>query len=267
MSSTEAVAVHQGEAACLALVAGDTLRIEQLAGGQCVDLLAWGDREGRERFSAAITRSREGGSPSVGASLWSAWPDERPLLEITADTAPGHDLLHPACTPGEYERLGVLGEPSCASVHATAAATWGFQPEQLPDPFNLWFRSTLSVSDEIGWLPTKTAAGDHLELGALVDCVVVANPCVDDVFGCSTIPGGSVRVTRRSAAPSSGPIRIVGERVATEMIDVELGDRASSILGAMAGDLDRVRAVLRGALRHALRVVGPPSAERRSAGA
>ena len=121
------------------------------------------------------------------------------------------------------------------------------------------------MSDEIGWLPTQTAAGDHLELRALVDCLVVANPCVDDVFGCSTIPGGSILVTRRSAAPSSGPIRIVGERVATAMIDVELGDRASSMLGAMAGDLDRARAVRRGALRHALRVVGSQSAERRSA--
>lgn len=253
MSSTETIVVHQGEAACVQLAARDTLRIEQTTGGQCADLLAWGRGAGGERFSPAITRSREGGSPGIGASLWSAWPHERPLLEIIADTAPGHDLLHPACTPGEYAGVGARGEPSCADVHAAAAALWDIRPDQLPDPFNLWFTATLASSGEIGWLPTHTTVGDHLELRARVDCLVIANPCVDDLFGCSTVPGGSIRVTHRSVMPPTGSVRVAGSPVEVESLVVRPNSTEAAILEAMPDDASRAQAVRRGALRHALR--------------
>ena len=253
MRPSEPVAIQQGEAACIELAVGDTLRIEQTTGGQCVDLIAWGAGDRRERFSPAITRSREGGSPGIGASLWSAWPRERALLEIIADAAPGHDLLHPACTSGEYERIGVRGEPSCASVQSAAAATWDLGPDLLPDPFNLWFRSTLSASGEIDWQPTQTNAGDHLEVRALVDCLVVVNPCVDDVFGCSTTVGGSIIVTHRCVTPALSLIRVVGAPVTIEKLHLRLGAAATTMVDAMPDDLTRAQAVRRGAIRHALR--------------
>ena len=253
MNSTEAIGVRQGEAACVQMAAHDTLRIEQTTGGQCADLLAWGRGAGSERFSPAITRSREGGSPGIGAALWSAWPHERPLLEIIADTAPGHDLLHPACTPGEYAGIGARGEPSCAALHAAAAALWDIRPDQLPDPFNLWFTASLASSGVIGWRPTQTTAGDHLELRARVDCLVIANPCVDDLFGCSTVPGGSILVTHRSVMPSTGSIHVAGSPVEVESLAIRPRRTEAAILAAMPDDLVRAQVVRRGALRHALR--------------
>ena len=264
MSSTEAVVVAQGEAACVRMAARDTLRVEQTTGGQCADLLAWGTGTDGERFSAAITRSREGASPGLGASLWSAWPHERPLLEIIADTAPGHDLLHPACTPGEYAGIGGDGEPSCASVHAAAAALWDIGPDRVPDPFNLWFTATLAPSGEIGWRPTPTAAGDHLELRARVDCLVVVNPCVDDLFGCSTVPGGSIRVTHGTAAAPRAALHVAGSPVAVERLAIRPRSAEAAILEAMPDDDGRARAVRRGALRQALRSIEQRGFARRS---
>lgn len=258
MSSTEAVVVAQGEAACVQMTARDTLRVEQTTGGQCADLIAWGRGGGGERFSPAITRSREGASPGLGASLWSAWPHERPMLEIIADTAPGHDLLHPACTPGEYGGIGARGEPSCAAVHAAAAALWDIAPDHVPDPFNLWFTATLAPSGEIDWRPTPTAAGDNLELRARVDCLVVVNPCVDDLFGCSAAPGGSIRVTHSTLGAPRVAITVDGSPVAVERLAIRPRGAEAAILEAMPDDDARAQAVRRGALRQALR-----SAERR----
>jgi uncharacterized protein YcgI (DUF1989 family) len=264
MSSTETVVARQGEAACLQLAARDMLRIEQTTGGQCADLLAWGRGAGGERFSAAITRSREGGSPGIGASLWSAWPYERPLLEIIADTAPGHDLLHPACTPGEYTGIGAHGRPSCVDVQATAAARWEIRPDQLPDPFNLWFTATLASNGEIGWRPTETTAGDRVELRACIDCLVIVNPCVDDLFGCSTVPGGSIRVTHCPVLPPTESIHVAGSPVEVASLAISPRSTEAAFLETLPDDVARANAVRRGALRYALRSAGLRGGAQRS---
>jgi uncharacterized protein YcgI (DUF1989 family) len=104
------------------------VRIEQIAGGQCVDVVAWSLEDGRERLSAARTRALAGCAPSLGDRLWSGPPYERPLLRVVADSAPGHDLLFPACSALEYAAAGCDPEPSCAAVQQAAAARYGVPP-------------------------------------------------------------------------------------------------------------------------------------------
>ena len=58
--------VWPGAAAALELHRGDVVRIEQVAGGQCVDLVAWSLPDPRERLSAARTRAIAGISPGTG---------------------------------------------------------------------------------------------------------------------------------------------------------------------------------------------------------
>jgi uncharacterized protein YcgI (DUF1989 family) len=177
--------VAPGESATVELARGDVLRVEQRRGGACVDLVAWGLRDHGERFSAARTRTICGVSPGLGDVLWSGPPAERPIAVIVADSAPGHDLLYPACSPAEYAREGVDPDPSCHGVQAAAAAACGIAPCDLPDPLNLWLRGSVTAAGELDWASTPTRPGDHVELLALIDLLVIANPCVDDVFGCS----------------------------------------------------------------------------------
>ena len=194
--------IAAGTAAALELRGGDVVRVEQVTGGQCVDLVAWSLADSRERLSAARTRSLAGVSPGLGDVLWSGPPFQRPLLLIVADSAPGHDLLFPACSPAEYAGAGCEAEPSCVGVQSATAAPWGLETSDLPDPFNLWLRSGVDADGALGWESTATVAGDHVELLALVPLLVVINPCVDDVFGCSGLEPGPIAVSTRKATAS-----------------------------------------------------------------
>jgi uncharacterized protein YcgI (DUF1989 family) len=197
--------VAPGSAAALELQRGDVVRIEQLVGGQCVDVVAWSIPDARERLSTASTRAIAGVSPGVGDVLRSGAPYERPLLAMIADSAPGHDLLFPACSPREYAAAGCAPTPSCVGVLAAAAAAFGLEMADLPDPLNLWFRSDVAEDGALRWWSTSTAAGDHVELLALAPVLVIANPCVDDVFGCSGFEPRPISVTsRRAAAGEAG---------------------------------------------------------------
>jgi uncharacterized protein YcgI (DUF1989 family) len=191
--------VAPGSAAAVELQRGDVLRIEQLVGGQCADLVAWSLVDARERLSASSSRAIAGVSPGVGDALWSGPPYERPLLALTADSAPGHDLLFPACSAREYAAAGCAPEPSCVGVQASSAAAWGLEMADLPDPLNIWLRSDVAADGSLRWWSTATVAGDHVELLALAPVLVIANPCVDDVFGCSGLEPRPISVTSRRA--------------------------------------------------------------------
>jgi uncharacterized protein YcgI (DUF1989 family) len=191
--------IAPGSAASLELQRGDVVRIEQLVGGQCVDVVAWSLSDARERLSTASTRASTGVSPGVGDSLRSGPPFERPLLAIIEDSAPGHDLLFPACSPREYAAAGCAPAPSCVGVLAAAAASWSLEMADVPDPFNLWFRSGVAADGALRWWSTPTAVGDHVELLALAPLLLIANPCVDDVFGCSGFEPCPISVSSRRA--------------------------------------------------------------------
>jgi hypothetical protein len=119
------------------------------------------------------------------------------LLALIADSAPGHDLLFPSCSAREYAAAGCAPEPSCVGVQAAAAAAWGLETSDLPDPLNLWLRAELAADGSLGWQSTATRAGDHVELLALAPLLVIVNPCVDDVFGCSGLEPRPIAVTSR----------------------------------------------------------------------
>jgi len=191
--------VVPGAGVAVELRRGDVLRVEQLWGGACVDLVAFGLGDHGERLSAARTRTVCGVSPGLGDVLWSGPPAERPIAVVVADSAPGHDLLYPACSPREYARAGVDPDPSCHGVQAAAAAAYGIEPCDLPDPLNLWLRGSVTADGLLDWASTPTGPGDHVELLALIDLLVIANPCVDDVFGCSGFMPRSIAVRSQPA--------------------------------------------------------------------
>ena len=203
--------VQPGSAVAVELQPGESVRIEQAVGGQCADVVAWALADARERLSAAHSRARAGVSPGLGDVLWSGPPFERPLLAIVADSAPGHDLLFPACSAREYASAGCVPEPSCAGVQARAVAGYGLEMADLPDPLNLWLRASVGADGALSWHSTGTVRGDHVELLALRAVLVIVNPCVDDVFGCSGLEPRPIVVSRLPADPRT-PGEPVGEQ-------------------------------------------------------
>jgi hypothetical protein len=74
----------------------------------------------------------------------------------------------------------------------------------LPDPLHLWLRSDIAANGSLRWWSTATIAGDHVELLALAPVLVIANPCVDDVFGCSELEPRPISVSSRRADTAEG---------------------------------------------------------------
>lgn len=219
--------VAPGCAAIVRLAAGARLTVAQVEGGTCVDVVAWGPEPG-ERLSPAHSRAVCGANPTVGAVLVSAPPYERPLLRVTADTAPGHDLLFPACSPGEFATVGCAPEPSCRALHDAVGAACGEDLAAVPDPLNLWFRSWTGPDGDLAWASTPSAAGDLVELEALADCRVGVNPCVSDVFGCSPFGAGSIRV-----AAGTADVDVLGTPLPAPSVAVRV-DLPAALAGALA---------------------------------
>lgn len=182
---------------------GDVLRVEQVVGDQGVDVELFALRDRRLRLDAGRTRSLEGARPRLGTTLWSAPPDELALATIVADSAPGHDLLYPACSDREYElATGCAGHASCRSIELAVARTWGLDERDLHDPLNLWLEAGVHPDGALWWRHARTAPGDHVELLAQVDLLAIVNPCANDIFGLYRFDVRPVRVGIRSASQS-----------------------------------------------------------------
>jgi uncharacterized protein YcgI (DUF1989 family) len=194
--------------AAIALAAGQTVRIEQTADGQGVDLSAHELTGQQRRLSPARTRAIHGLHPTLGATLWST-PPEVALLTVVADTAPSHDLLFPACTPLEYEQLtGLPGHRSCSEIHAELAATWALGADGADDVLNLWLPTAVDEGGMPRWWPTWCRSGDRIDLRAERDVLVMLSTCPDDLFGSSQYNPSPVRViVRGRSTETSGDRR------------------------------------------------------------
>lgn len=222
----------------LTLDAGDVLRVQQIGGRQCVDLTAFERAAPHRPFSAARTRAEHGIQPTTGATLMTA-PPEIPLLTITADSAPGHDLAFPACTPFEYEQLtGIGGHLSCHAIHAAAQRRAGLDDAAVPDPLNLWLPSAVTRAGTLRSWPASCRAGDHVELTAQTDVTVVLSACPDDLYGSSPYEPAAVRlivrgsrrprITRRQPTPRAA--------VARHAVEVTLPPPARAALTEIAAE-------------------------------
>ena len=206
--------VGPGAGCAVALASGDRLRVEQIAGGQCADLNAFVRNQPEHHFSAARTRSQHGLHPTRGDALWSNAP-ETPLLSILEDSAPGHDLCFPACTAYEYEGLtGRSDHPNCTAIQSSLRRRAGLGASPLHDPLNLWLPSEVTRAGRLRSWPAACRRGDHVELLAHLDLVVILNACPDDLYGSSQYEPRAVRliVTRagRPAARAGDPRRSGG---------------------------------------------------------
>ena len=174
------VPARQGRA--VRLLRGERLRIHNPQGTQVCDFWAFCDAQMHEHLSMEHVRAWLSRTiPRVGDELVSN--RRRPMLALLEDTSPGvHDTLIAACDLPRYRTLGVPHyHDNCCDNLRMALKAIGCHTDEVPSPLNLWMNNPVGVDGEIGWLPPVATAGDHVVLGALVDCIAVMSACPQDL--------------------------------------------------------------------------------------
>jgi hypothetical protein len=164
--SGKAVPVHRGE----------TLRLTQVGGEQCVDFNCFNLHDYKERMSVGHMRL-QGFRVQQGHIAVSAPPRYSPMLAIThmAETCVT-DLLGARCdaTGGERE-YGVIPRTNCQDTFAEAIREYGLTPDDVHDSFNMWMHTVWGESFRI--LRNIGPPGDYVDLLALMDVLAVPITC------------------------------------------------------------------------------------------
>jgi uncharacterized protein len=190
--SEQVVAAKTGHA--LELTAGQRLRITDLEGKQCLDLVVFNLANLREKLSTSYSRTRRTPRPGegyrsldrlvVGDVLRSTIGT--PMMTIVEETAEPkgiHDTYIRMCNRQLYDNFGVPPRDGCLETIAKLVEPYDLRAEDLPDPFNVFLNLEHSC-EEGRWITHEpvTRPGDYLELRAEMDCLVAISNCPEDVL-------------------------------------------------------------------------------------
>jgi uncharacterized protein YcgI (DUF1989 family) len=91
-------------------------------------------------------------------------------------------MLCAACDPTRYRLLGVRGHhASCQENLQAVMAGFGREGVETPQPINLFMDVSVRADGTLAWGPAPTSAGDHVELRAELEAIVVASACPQDL--------------------------------------------------------------------------------------
>lgn len=178
------VLLEPGSAHALTLHAGDSVDIIDLDGQQVSDVIGFNpDEPGQEWLSPTHTRSALARTKlKAGDTILTN--RRRPALRLVRDDVGVHDMAFAMCDDQRYvQDFDAHGHPNChdAMVTALADATNGF----IPDPFNIFQNSTIEPDGTIVTQAPDSQAGDRVTLAALIDVVLVASACPQDMNACN----------------------------------------------------------------------------------
>jgi uncharacterized protein len=164
--------------------AGSLLRIIDVEAKQVGDLVLFCRDDPADRFSAGNTRKMANSIfITTGAIMWST--RYRQLARIEADTVGRHDLLASACTPYDYPiRFGEkgIGHRACLSNLREALEPYGIPESLIPDPMNVFMCQDVHLDGTLEVREAASAAGDHLDLRLLEECIVGLSACPQDLI-------------------------------------------------------------------------------------
>ena len=158
------------------LYKGETMRLTQVGGEQCVDFNCFNLYDYKERMSVGHMRL-QGFRVRQGHIVVSAPPRYRPMLAIThmSETCIT-DLLGARCdaTAGERE-FGLVKRTNCQDTLAEAIREYGLTPDDVHDSFNMWMHTIWGSSFRL--LRNIGPPGDYVDLLALMDVLAVPITC------------------------------------------------------------------------------------------
>lgn len=113
-------------------------------------------------------------------TLWSRPPYERLMLTVVDDPVGVHFAWNGGrCSRGVYDvRDGIAsGHRTCQENLEEAVAPWGIEPDLVPDVFNIFMNTDVIDEREIVFKPSLAGPGDHIEMKAEIDVLVVVSAC------------------------------------------------------------------------------------------
>jgi uncharacterized protein len=173
---------------------GQYLRIIDLEGKQCCDLAVFNRHNLRDKLSTSYSRTRP--ARRTG-DQWHALDRLTegdllrstvctPLMTIVKETAEPkgiHDTYIRMCNSLLYESFGLPPQDGCLEIISKLVAPFGIQPEDLPDPFNVFLN--LEHDPQGGrWISKEpvTRPGDYIEFRAEIDCLIAISNCPAEQF-------------------------------------------------------------------------------------
>ena len=175
---------------------GQTVRVEDLAGRQAVDLICYNLDNLDEKFWAAHTAKLNGTIYiSTGHTLYSDLV--RPMMTIIEDTLGVNDLICGSCSYAlDAVRYGKeKAAPGCMDLFEEGIAPWGLRRKDVPMCFNIFL--DYPVQDEGRVVLDRHAGskpGDHIDLRAEMDLLVVITACPQEANPCNAHDPTPIRV-------------------------------------------------------------------------
>lgn len=164
------------------LKANETLRILDLEGNQAADTLFYNAEDPREHYSAANTIREQGNVYlSAGSTLQSN--QNRPMLDITADTCGRHDTLGGACAT-ESNTVRYALEKRC--MHACRDSwmlaiaehpEYGIRKRDIAHNINFFMNVPVTSAGGLTFADGISAPGKYVEMQALMDVIVLVSNC------------------------------------------------------------------------------------------
>lgn len=167
----------------LELDQGQILRVEDIEGEQCSDIVFYNRHNFDERYSPANTVNlNKHIYLGLGCSLYSTWANK--LMTITADTVGRHDCICGSCSP-ELNRMRygdkAIGKRTCRENLEDALAPYGLGATDIPYSFNNFMNFSVAESGEISYGVTVSKPGDYIDLRADMDVLIGISNCPQEL--------------------------------------------------------------------------------------
>lgn len=164
------------------VTAGQTLRILDLEGNQAADTLFYNADKPSERYSATDT-IREQGNVYLTAGSVLRSNENRPMLEIVADTCGRHDTLGGACaTESNTVRYDLEKRcmHACRDSWMLAIAEhpeYGLSKRDITHNINFFMNVPITEEGGLTFADGISAPGKYVELKVLMDVLVLVSNC------------------------------------------------------------------------------------------
>ena len=185
LNASDAIArdvVDAGDYYLKKVCAGQTVRILDLEGNQAADTLFYSADNPSERYSATDT-IREQGNVYLTAGSVLRSNENRPMLEIVADTCGRHDTLGGACaTESNTVRYDLEKRcmHACRDSWMLAIAEhpeYGLSKRDITHNINFFMNVPITEDGGLTFADGISAPGKYVELKALMDVLVLVSNC------------------------------------------------------------------------------------------
>jgi uncharacterized protein YcgI (DUF1989 family) len=163
--------------------AGSIIRLTDLEGQQCVDIIAFNRHNFEEKISPFSSISKAGkiyfttGDQVVSDEL-------EALLTITSDDVGSHDMICGSCSPGMNRNrnngLGA-GKRTCHVNFVEQLRDYAIAPEDIPYSLNVFMNYPVDTDGLVSSASCKSRAGSAIEFRAEKDLLVAMSNCPQEL--------------------------------------------------------------------------------------